>query len=136
MQEHERWFNRSILVDTEGKVVAHYDKIHLFDACFGENRFYRESARICPGDQVTVAETPWGKMGMTVCYDVRFPHLYRDLAKYGVEILAIPATFARVTGKRTGISCCVPALLKTALTSSLPRNAANIPARNARSAMP
>ena len=99
MQEHERWFNRSILVNAEGKIVAQYDKIHLFDACFGENRFYRESARICPGDQVTVAETPWGKMGMTVCYDVRFPHLYRDLAKYGVEILAIPAAFARVTGE-------------------------------------
>jgi deaminated glutathione amidase len=98
-KEGERWFNRSILVNPEGAIVAHYDKIHLFDACFGENRFYKESARICPGDRVTVAETPWGKMGMTICYDVRFPHLYRDLAKHGVEILAIPAAFARVTGE-------------------------------------
>jgi deaminated glutathione amidase len=99
MREDERWFNRSVLINAGGEVVTYYDKIHLFDACFGENRFYRESARICPGNQVTVAETPWAKMGMTICYDVRFPHLYRDLAKYGVEILAIPAAFARVTGE-------------------------------------
>jgi deaminated glutathione amidase len=95
----ERWFNRAVLLNASGHIVAHYNKIHLFDASFGENRFYRESARICPGDQVTVADMPWGKLGMTICYDVRFPHLYRDLAKAGVEMLAIPAAFARVTGE-------------------------------------
>ncbi len=94
-----RWFNRSVLINDAGAIVAHYDKIHLFDASFGENKYYQESARICPGDQVTVAQTPWGSLGMTICYDVRFPHLYRDLAKHGVEILAIPAAFAQVTGE-------------------------------------
>lgn len=95
----EKWYNRSVLVNPQGEHVAHYDKIHLFDASFGENKYYRESARITAGDQVVLAQTPWGKMGMTICYDVRFPHLYRDLAKHGVEILAIPAAFARVTGE-------------------------------------
>jgi deaminated glutathione amidase len=94
-----RWYNRSVLFNPQGKIVNHYDKIHLFDACFGENKYYRESARIQAGQQVVVAQTPWGKMGMTICYDVRFPHLYRDLAKHGVDLLAIPAAFARVTGE-------------------------------------
>lgn len=95
----DRWYNRAVLINGTGDIVAHYDKIHLFDASFGENKYYQESARICPGDQVTVANTPWGALGMTICYDVRFPHLYRDLAKHGVEMLAIPAAFARVTGE-------------------------------------
>ncbi len=96
--EQGRWYNRSVLVNPSGQIVSHYDKIHLFDASFGNNKSYQESARICPGDQVAVGYTPWGTMGMTICYDVRFPHLYRDLAKHGVSILAIPAAFAYVTG--------------------------------------
>ncbi len=93
-----RWYNRAIMIDDQGRIVTHYDKIHLFDASFGENKSYQESARICPGDQVAIAHSPWGKIGMTICYDVRFPHLYRDLARHGVEILTIPAAFAYVTG--------------------------------------
>jgi predicted amidohydrolase len=95
----EKWYNRSVLFNPAGENIAHYDKIHLFDACFGENKYYRESARIQAGEQVMTAITPWGKLGMTICYDVRFPHLYRTLAKDGVEMLAIPAAFARVTGE-------------------------------------
>jgi deaminated glutathione amidase len=95
----KKWYNRSVLFNPMGENIAHYDKIHLFDACFGENKYYRESARIQAGDQVMTAMTPWGKLGMTICYDVRFPHLYRTLAKDGVDILAIPASFARVTGE-------------------------------------
>lgn len=94
-----RWYNRSVMINPQGQIVAHYDKIHLFDASFEPNKSYRESARICPGDQVSVAHTPWGGLGMTICYDVRFPHLYRDLAKYGVEMIAVPAAFANVTGQ-------------------------------------
>jgi deaminated glutathione amidase len=98
-QHAEKWYNRSVLINDEGEIVTHYDKIHLFDASFGENKYYRESARIVAGNQVVLADTPWGKMGMTICYDVRFPHLYRDLAKHGVDMLAIPAAFARITGE-------------------------------------
>jgi deaminated glutathione amidase len=97
--QENRWFNRSVLINADGHIVTYYDKIHLFDASFGENKHYKESARICPGNQVTVADTPWGKLGMTICYDVRFPHLYRDLAKHGVDLIAVPAAFARVTGE-------------------------------------
>lgn len=94
-----RWYNRSILINAAGAIVLHYDKIHLFDATFGPTRAYYESTRICPGEQVAVAVTPWGKLGLTICYDIRFPYLYRDIAQYGAEMIAVPAAFARVTGK-------------------------------------
>lgn len=93
-----RWYNRQLLINNSGTIVSHYDKIHLFDASFGENKSYQESARIKHGEQVATAHLPWAYLGMTICYDVRFPHLYRDLAKHGVDVLAIPAAFAYVTG--------------------------------------
>ncbi len=91
--------NRSVLVDPAGEIVARYDKIHLFDVDLNEKESYRESARIAPGGQAVVAATPWGGLGMTVCYDLRFPHLYRSLAKSGADFLAVPAAFTRVTGR-------------------------------------
>lgn len=90
--------NRSLLVDASGKVIARYDKIHLFDVDLGARESYRESAVIAPGDRIVVAETPWGRLGMSVCYDLRFAHLYRALAKAGADFLAIPAAFTRTTG--------------------------------------
>jgi predicted amidohydrolase len=86
-------------VDPAGEIVARYDKIHLFDVDLNENESYRESARIAPGGQAIVAATPWGGLGMTVCYDLRFPHLYRSLAKRGADFLSVPAAFTRVTGR-------------------------------------
>ncbi len=94
-----RVWNRSILLDDRGEVVARYDKIHLFDVDLGGGEFYKESVTIQPGTQAVVAETPWGRLGMTVCYDLRFPHLYRTLAKAGVDFLSIPAAFTRTTGQ-------------------------------------
>jgi len=91
--------NRSVLVDPAGEIVARYDKIHLFDVDLNEKESYRESARIAPGGQAVVAVTPWGGLGMTVCYDLRFPHLYRSLAKRGADFLSVPAAFTRVTGR-------------------------------------
>jgi predicted amidohydrolase len=90
--------NRSLLVDASGCVVARYDKIHLFDVDLGPSESYRESAIIAPGDRIVVAPTPWGRLGLSVCYDLRFPHLYRALAKAGAQFLAIPAAFTRTTG--------------------------------------
>lgn len=95
----ERWYNRSLLIDAEGNLVAHYDKIHLFDAHITPEKPYRESARVMPGNQIRAAATPWGVLGMTICYDVRFPHLFRDLAKNGAVMMAVPAAFAEHTGK-------------------------------------
>lgn len=90
--------NRSLLVDSSGRIVARYDKIHLFDVDLGPEESYRESAVIASGDRAVVAETPWGRLGMSVCYDLRFPQLYRALANAGADFLAIPAAFTRTTG--------------------------------------
>ncbi len=97
--EQEKTYNRSVLFNPEGSVAAHYDKIHLFDVEVGDGQTYKESNRILPGGKAMVAVTPLGKLGLSVCYDVRFPHLYRALAKNGADILAVPAAFTAVTGE-------------------------------------
>ena len=94
----ERFANRSILIDATGAVVARYDKMHMFDVQVTETETYRESAGYAPGQQAVVADTPFGKIGMTVCYDVRFPYLYRHLAQAGAQILTVPAAFSPATG--------------------------------------
>lgn len=94
----DRWYNRSLLINAEGNIVAAYDKIHLFDVTLASERAYRESERILPGQQMVVTPTPWGRLGMSICYDVRFPHLYRDMAKAGATLLAVPAAFTETTG--------------------------------------
>lgn len=91
-------FNRSLLIDDQGEIAARYDKIHLFDVDLGGGERYEESARIAPGNEACLAATPWGKLGMSVCYDVRFPQLYRRLAQAGAEFLAMPAAFTAKTG--------------------------------------
>jgi predicted amidohydrolase len=90
--------NRSYLLDDAGRIVARYDKIHLFDVDLAEGESYRESATIAPGGRAVVADTPWGRMGLSICYDLRFPQLYRALAQAGAEILSVPAAFTRTTG--------------------------------------
>ncbi len=90
--------NRSLLIDDQGNIVAHYDKIHLFDVTLKNGEHYHESARIAGGDKAVIAQMPWGKLGMTVCYDVRFPHLYRTLAQAGADFLSVPAAFTVTTG--------------------------------------
>jgi len=94
----ERLANRSFLVDAAGGIVARYDKIHMFDIDLPGGESYRESNAYRPGGGTVVAETPWGKLGMTVCYDVRFPHLYRSLAHAGAEFLSVPSVFTVPTG--------------------------------------
>ena len=91
--------NRSTLVDAEGEVVATYDKIHMFDVDLPTGERHRESALYTPGERASVTETPWGKIGLSVCYDLRFPQLYRALAKAGAEIITVPAAFTRPTGE-------------------------------------
>ena len=94
-----RAFNRSFLLDAEGHIVARYDKIHLFDVDLSEGERYRESDVIAPGDRAVTAGTPWGTVGLSICYDLRFPHLYRRLAKDGAAMLMVPAAFTRTTGR-------------------------------------
>jgi predicted amidohydrolase len=90
--------NRSFLVDPAGAIVARYDKIHMFDVEIGDGQSYRESALYQPGDTAVTAELPWGRLGMTICYDLRFPYLYRALAQVGAEFLSIPSAFTAPTG--------------------------------------
>ena len=94
-----RLVNRGYLVDDRGGIRARYDKIFLFDVDLSPTQQYRESAVVAPGEQAVVADTPWGRLGMTICYDLRFPQLYRALAQAGAEILAVPAAFTAVTGE-------------------------------------
>jgi nitrilase len=90
----------SFLYNAQGDVVARYDKIHLFDAMVGENRdTYTESAATKPGTQPVVVDTPFGRLGMSVCYDLRFPELYRRLSAEGAQILVVPSAFTEITGK-------------------------------------
>ncbi len=93
-----RFANRSFLIGPDGGIVARYDKIHMFDVNVSETEQYRESAGYRPGGRAVLAKTPFARVGMTVCYDVRFPHLYRRLAKAGAEVLTIPAAFNDTTG--------------------------------------
>ena len=95
----DRIANRSYLIGADGVVVATYDKIHMFDATLPDGKVIRESSAYCPGDRAVIAETPWGAIGLTVCYDLRFPQLYRALAKGGARYLTIPSSFQRATGK-------------------------------------
>ena len=91
--------NRSILFTPSGEIAARYDKIHMFDVQIPDGQSYRESATFRAGEQAIMAELPWGKLGMSVCYDLRFAKLYRSLAQAGAGILSVPAAFTEFTGK-------------------------------------
>lgn len=99
LPDEDRFTNRSFLIAPSGRIVAQYDKIHMFDVTLSETEQYRESDGYRPGDRAVIADTEFGKIGMTICYDIRFPHLFRGLAKSGASILLIPAAFARPTGR-------------------------------------
>lgn len=91
--------NRSFLIDPKGRIAARYDKIHLFDTDPGSGESYRESNTVEGGHRAVVANLPWGKLGMTICYDLRFPRLYRKLAKAEAFLLSVPSAFTETTGK-------------------------------------
>jgi predicted amidohydrolase len=91
--------NRSFLIGPDGGIVARYSKIHMFDVQVGDGSTYRESKTYRPGAEAVLADTPWGTMGMTICYDIRFPALYRDLAQAGAGLIFAPAAFTKVTGE-------------------------------------
>lgn len=94
-----RFANRQFLISPQGEITARYDKIHMFDVEVTPEETYRESDGYRPGTKAVVAQTPFASIGMTICYDVRFPHLHRALAKGGAQILTVPAAFSYVTGQ-------------------------------------
>jgi predicted amidohydrolase len=95
----EKAANRSFLIDRKGEIVARYDKIHMFDVDLAGGESYRESRNYRPGEIAVAADLPWGRLGLTVCYDLRFPALYRALAEAGCSFLAIPSAFTQQTGE-------------------------------------
>lgn len=97
--EEPRYANRAFLFAPTGQLAAKYDKIHMFDVQIGEGQTYRESKRYAPGKSGVLAELPWTTLGLTICYDMRFPALYRALAKAGAEVIAVPSSFTVPTGK-------------------------------------
>ena len=90
--------NRSFLIGSDGGVRARYDKIHMFDVDLAGGESYRESRNYRPGAEAVIADLPWGRLGLTVCYDLRFPYLYRTLAQAGADFLSVPSAFTRQTG--------------------------------------
>jgi predicted amidohydrolase len=91
--------NRSFLIGPGGEVLANYDKIHMFDIDLPDGESYRESANYQPGETAVISDLPWGRIGLTICYDVRFPALYRALAESGASFLTVPSAFTRKTGE-------------------------------------
>jgi predicted amidohydrolase len=91
--------NRAFVIDRKGDIVARYDKIHMFDVDLANGERYRESRSYRAGDLAVVADLPWGRLGVTICYDLRFPALYRALAEAGASFLAIPSAFTKQTGE-------------------------------------
>jgi len=95
----ERAANRGFLIDRTGEIAARYDKIHMFDVDLGNGESYRESNNYRAGEAGVLADLPWGRLGVTICYDLRFPALYRALAEAGATMLAIPSAFTQKTGE-------------------------------------
>ncbi|MDE2376006.1 carbon-nitrogen hydrolase family protein [Bradyrhizobium sp.] len=95
----EKAVNRSFLIGPDGGLLASYDKIHMFDIELPDGESYRESANYQPGETAVISDLPWGRIGLTICYDLRFPALYRALAESGASFLAIPSAFTRKTGE-------------------------------------
>lgn len=100
IREQTRIVNRSFMLNQSGEIVARYDKLHLFDIELANGESYRESEFISPGDKAVVVDTDLGRFGLSVCYDLRFPQLYRSLGQAGAQILTIPAAFTYNTGKK------------------------------------
>ncbi len=95
----DRAANRAFLIDPNGEIIARYDKIHMFDVNLANGESYRESNSYQPGDTAALADLPWGRIGLTICYDMRFPSLYRALAESGASFLTMPSAFTKPTGE-------------------------------------
>ena len=100
IKDKKKLLNRSVLIDDKGKIKTFYDKIHMYDAKLSKSEKYFESKTFKAGKNIKVAELPWGKIGLSICYDLRFPNMYRKMSKKGAIFLSIPSAFTETTGKR------------------------------------
>jgi len=92
--------NRSVLFNPNGKIANYYDKIHMFDVKLSNKEKYEESKKFLAGKKKVLVKLPWGSLGLTICYDVRFPNLYRELAKKGAIFMSVPSAFTKTTGEK------------------------------------
>ena len=99
VREDGGWANRAFVIDDKGEIAARYDKIHMFDAELGEGESWHESSAYTAGDRIVTVETPLGRLGLSICYDIRFPALYHELGLEKCDLIAIPAAFTAQTGK-------------------------------------
>ena len=120
----DRAANRGFLIDPQGEIAARYDKIHMFDVDLPNGEIYRESRSYAPGEHAVTADLPWGRLGLTICYDLRFPALYRALAEAGSMFLAIPSSFTKHTGEAHWHTLTARARSRTVALSSRRRKAA------------
>ena len=100
LDEKKRIRNRSYLINSYGKIVMFYDKIHMFNVKLSSQEMYRESKIFYAGKKIKIADCPWGKIGMSICYDLRFPNLYRKLSQAGSQFISIPSAFTKYTGQK------------------------------------
>ena len=100
IKEANKIKNRSILINSKGKIQAYYDKIHMYDAILSKKEKYSESKIFTPGKLIKTANLPWGRVGLSICYDVRFPSMYRKLSKKGSLFISVPSAFTKTTGKK------------------------------------
>ena len=99
-ENKNKLFNRSILIDSRGKIVSYYDKIHMYDAQLSKKESYNESKIFQSGKKIKLINLPWGKLGLSICYDLRFPNMYRKMSKAGALFFSIPSAFTETTGKK------------------------------------
>ena len=100
IKNKQKLLNRSVLIDDKGKIKIFYDKIHMYDAKLSKSEKYFESKTFKAGKNIKVVKLPWGKLGLSICYDLRFPNMYRKMSKKGAIFLSIPSAFTETTGKR------------------------------------
>ena len=98
--KNNKFVNRSVLISPKGKIHSYYDKIHMYDARLSKNEVYKESKTFVPGNKIKIAKLPWGKLGMSICYDLRFPTMYRKMSRNGALFFSIPSAFTETTGKK------------------------------------
>jgi predicted amidohydrolase len=100
IKNKKKLVNRSVLINHTGIIKAYYDKIHMYDAKLSRSEKYRESKTFKAGKRIKIVNLPWGKLGLSICYDLRFPNMYREMSKKGAIFLSIPSAFTETTGKR------------------------------------
>jgi predicted amidohydrolase len=100
IKENNKIKNRSVLINPEGKIQAYYDKIHMYDVILSKKEKYFESKTFTPGKLIKTVNLPWGKLGLSICYDIRFPNMYRQLSKKGSLFIAVPSSFTKTTGEK------------------------------------